>query len=77
MLVSPALQRGEKGFHKFVTESRRDGAGILFMREPIAPAVCFSCDSRPFSVACSAAGGMELCLNKRRSTLRKLYRLME
>jgi hypothetical protein len=26
MFVSPALQRGEKGFHNFVTESRRDGA---------------------------------------------------
>jgi hypothetical protein len=36
-LVSPALQRGEKGFHRFVTESRRDGARTLFMQEPIAP----------------------------------------
>ena len=35
-LVSPALQRGEKGFHKFVTESRRDGARTLFMQESIA-----------------------------------------
>jgi len=26
VFVSPALQRGEKGFHKSVTESRRDGA---------------------------------------------------
>ena len=34
-MVSPALQRGEKGFHKFVTESRRDGARTLFMQEPI------------------------------------------
>ncbi len=36
-MVSPALQRGEKGFHKFVTESGRDGARTLFMQEPIAP----------------------------------------
>ena len=36
-MVSPALQRGEKGFHTFVTESRRDGARTLFMQEPIAP----------------------------------------
>jgi hypothetical protein len=36
MLVSPALQRGEKGFHKFVTESRRDGARTLFMQKPLA-----------------------------------------
>jgi hypothetical protein len=28
---------GEKGFHKFATESRRDGARTLFMQEPIAP----------------------------------------
>ena len=35
-MVSPALQRGEKGFHKFVTESRRDGAKTLFTQEPIA-----------------------------------------
>jgi len=34
-LVSPALKRGEKGFHKSVTESRRDGARILFMQGPI------------------------------------------
>ena len=34
--VSPALQRGEKGFHKFVTESRRDGARTLFMQQPIS-----------------------------------------
>ena len=39
-MVSPALQRGEKGFHKFVTESRRDGARTLFMHEPIAPEEC-------------------------------------
>jgi len=32
--VSPALQRGENGFHKFVTESHRDGARTLFMQEP-------------------------------------------
>ena len=26
MVISPALQRGEKGFHKFVPEPRRGGA---------------------------------------------------
>ena len=35
-MISPALQRGETGFHKFVMESRRDGARTLFMQEPIA-----------------------------------------
>jgi len=36
-LASPALQRGKKGLHKFITESRRDGARALFMQEPIKP----------------------------------------
>ena len=39
--VSPALQRGEKGFQKFVPESRRDGARILFIQEPTASGVWF------------------------------------
>jgi hypothetical protein len=34
-LVSPALQRGEKALHKFVTESRRDGARTLFNHGPL------------------------------------------
>jgi hypothetical protein len=34
-MVSPALQRGEKSLHKFVAESRRDGARTLFMQESI------------------------------------------
>ncbi|MGD0681171.1 MAG: hypothetical protein ABR990_03885, partial [Terracidiphilus sp.] len=29
MVISPALQRGEKRFHKFITESRRDGAKTI------------------------------------------------
>ena len=36
-MASPALQRGKKGLHKFITESRRDGARALFMQEPIKP----------------------------------------
>jgi hypothetical protein len=36
MVNSPALQRGETGFHKFVLESRRDGARTLFMQDSIA-----------------------------------------
>ncbi len=39
-MASPALQRGEMGLHKFITESRRDGARTLFMQEPIKPR-CF------------------------------------
>jgi hypothetical protein len=34
-MVSPALQRGEKGLHKVVAEPRRDGARTLFMQESI------------------------------------------
>ena len=50
-MVSPALQRGEKGFHNFATESRRDGATTLFMQESIAPELHLSGISpvtRPF-----------------------------
>jgi hypothetical protein len=47
-LVSPALQRGEKGFHKFVTESCRDGARTLFMQEPTTRCLC---PNKPFPSA--------------------------
>ena len=40
--VSPALQRGGKSFQKLVTESRRDGAKTLLMRERRAPNAKFS-----------------------------------
>ena len=36
MFVSPALQRGENGFHNFATESRRDGARTFFIVEAAA-----------------------------------------
>jgi hypothetical protein len=36
-LVSPALQRGEMGFHKFIREPRRDAARTLSMQKLVRP----------------------------------------
>ena len=54
-MVSPALQRGEKGFHKFITESRRDGARTLFMQEPLASEGITSRSSNPI-------GALRMCM---------------
>ncbi len=35
-MLAPRFSVGENGFHKFVTESRRDGARTL-CRKPITP----------------------------------------
>ena len=50
-MISPALQRGEYGFRKFVTESRRDVARTILMQKPIKPMSHWEASTAPFDCA--------------------------